>query len=87
MNEPKLFVSPLSQVLTADGIAVSVEIYRIEGADGWALELVDEQGNATVWEDLFPTDLAAWEEFETGVHEIGLRALLEADGDEPETLH
>lgn len=87
MTNPEIEVSPLSQAFTADGITVSVEIYKIEGNDGWVLELVDEHDNSTVWEDLFPTDQAAWEEFETGVREIGLPALLESDSGEAATLH
>lgn len=78
-NDPKIIKSPLSRKFTADGITVDVEIYRAEGSDQWTLELVDDEWTSTVWDDPFPTDQAAWEEFESGVQEIGLAALLEED--------
>ena len=85
-SEPKIIRSPLSRKFTSDGITIDVEIYRLEKSDGWALELVDEEWNSTTWEDLFPTDQAAWDEFERGVKEIGLAALLEGDEEVP-TVH
>lgn len=85
-SDPKIIKSPLSRKFTRDGITIDVEIYRLEGADGWVLELVDEDWNATAWEDLFPTDQAAWDEFERGLKEIGLAALLEGDEELP-TVH
>ena len=38
--------------------AVEIEIYE-DGKGGWLLEVVDEFGNSTVWDDSFPTDNAA----------------------------
>lgn len=84
--DPKIIKSPLCRKFTSDGITVDVEIYRLENSEGWALELVDSDWNSTTWEDLFPTDQAAWDEFERGVKEIGLLALLEGDEDAP-TIH
>jgi hypothetical protein len=84
-DDPKIIKSPLCRTFTADGITVSVEIYRLETSDGWSLELVDQDWNSTVWEELFATDQAAWEEFQRGIRELGLARLLE--GDKPTTLH
>lgn len=90
-RDPKIVRSALSCKFTADGMTIDVEIYQLEGAVGWVLELAEPDGSSTVWEELFPTDQAAWEEFEQGVREVGLTALLDADGDEdddgPPTLH
>ena len=36
---PDIIRSPLSQTFSHDGITVRVEIYKIEGTDGWTLEL------------------------------------------------
>lgn len=85
-DEPTIIVSPLSGEFTADGITVSVEIYRLETEEGWSLELVDAENNSTVWTDTFPTDKAAWDVFELGVKQHGLAQLLEEDHDEP-TVH
>lgn len=87
MADPKIIVSPLSRKFTEDGITVDVQIYKLSNRDGWALELVDGDNNSTVWEDLFPTDEAAWKEFETGVREVGLAELLQAEDGDGETLH
>lgn len=86
-QDPKLIISPLSCQYTEDGITIDVQIYKLEDGEGWTLELVDEENSSTVWEELFPTDEAAWQEFETGVTEIGLAALLQAEDGDDNTLH
>ncbi|MCG6116098.1 MAG: hypothetical protein MEQ84_12960 [Mesorhizobium sp.] len=88
-SDPKLVKSPLSQTFTSDGISVNVDIYRLDGAGGWTLELVDANWNSIVWDELFLTDEEAWQEFLTGVQEIGLARLLEPDDDDPPmaTIH
>ena len=55
-DEPELELSILSQELKSGGRTVSVEIYRLEGDEEWALEIVDEFNNSTVWDDTFPTE-------------------------------
>jgi hypothetical protein len=50
--------SPLSQRLSRDGTTVEIQIYD-DGKDGWLLEVVDEFGNSTVWDESFLTDDAA----------------------------
>nr|USU32938.1 hypothetical protein NG677_04345 [Methylobacterium sp. OTU13CASTA1] len=76
--------SPLSGLVTRDGVTVNVLIYRFLGTtDPWSLEVADQEGSSTVWTENFPTDHAA--------HEAFLRAL-EADGmgqflEPGETLH
>jgi hypothetical protein len=86
-DDPTIIMSPLSQRFTADGITVSVEIYRLETSEGWSLELVDEGGNSTVWEDVFPIDQAAWDVFKLGVQEYGLARLIQRDDNPPNTVH
>jgi hypothetical protein len=80
--DPKMIKSPLSRKFTSDGITVNVDIYRLDGAEGWTLELVDANWNSIVWDELFLTDEEAWQEFLTGVQEIGLARLLEPDDDD-----
>ena len=56
-DEP-IMHSPLSQSVTRDGKTVSIEIYD-DGEGGWLLEVIDEYGTSTVWDDSFATDQEA----------------------------
>lgn len=87
--DPKIIRSPLSRWFESDGVTVNVDIYRLEGSEGWTLELIDENWNSVLWDDLFATDQAALDEFLTGVQEIGLARLLDPDDDDPAimTIH
>lgn len=67
-----------------DDVTVEVLIYRFAGtADGWALEVGDQEGGSTVWEEKFSTDHAAHEAFFRAVDAGGLSQFLEPG----ETLH
>jgi hypothetical protein len=56
--------SPLCRSITRDGITVHVQIYRWAGSgDGWSLEVVDQDGGSTVWEETFLSDNEAYAEF------------------------
>tara|TARA_Y100000589_G_C26841471_1_gene502155 strand:- start:246 stop:518 length:273 start_codon:yes stop_codon:yes gene_type:complete len=68
-DEPKLELSDLSQEITSGERTVSVEIYRLEGDVEWALEIVDEFNNSTVWDDTFPTESAALTEAKKAILE------------------
>lgn len=74
-EEFELEQSPLCQKLTDNGKTVKVEIYRGGGSD-WILEVVDEFGNSTVWDDQFPTDAAALEEAKSTIRNEGIDALI-----------
>jgi hypothetical protein len=80
-------LSPLSQQFTEDQTSVDVMIYKIEGNDGWTLEVAIDEETSVTWTELFPTDQEAWDEFEGAVREVGLRRLIEADDGELATLH
>lgn len=54
--------SPLSQTVTRDGVTVEVCIYRGKGETGWLLEVVDQEGTSTIWDDPFDTDREALQE-------------------------
>lgn len=86
-DDPRIIRSPLSQEFTQDGITVHVEIYRLDDGDGWTLELIDEGGGSTVWEETFDSDAAAFAEFTEGLNELGLERLIEPDEDDTATLH
>ena len=57
-KEPELEISPLSQPLSSGGRTVKIEIYRLKN-EPWALEIEDEFGNSTVWDETFKTDHSA----------------------------
>ena len=75
-DEPKLELSPLSQEISSGGRTVNVEIYRLEGDTSWALEVVDEHNNSTVWDDTFETESAALTEAKKTILAEGVNSLV-----------
>jgi uncharacterized protein len=73
--ELNLVHSPLSQPVTRDGTAVEIEIYD-DGKGGWLLEVVDEFGNSTVWDDSFPSDSAALAEALNTIDTEGIASVI-----------
>lgn len=70
---PKM--SPLCRTIESQGRSVRVQIY--EGDPGkWLLEVVDEYGNSTVWEDQFDSDQAALEEAQHTIAQEGIGVLI-----------
>lgn len=80
-DEPNIIHSPLGRKVSKDDTTVEVLIYRGEDEDGWILEVVDEEDGSTVWNEPFPTDQAALDEFERIVAEQGIRTFLEDDAE------
>ena len=74
-GEFELETSPLSQELRDDGKTVDVQIYR-GGDSDWILEVVDEYGNSTVWDDQFSSDAEALEELKETIKEEGIESLI-----------
>jgi uncharacterized protein len=67
--------SPLCQSLTRDGKTIRIDIYD-DGNGGWLLEVVDEYGNSTVWDDAFADDQDALDEAFRAVDEDGIDSLI-----------
>jgi len=67
--------SQLSQRVVRGEIAVEIEIYE-DGKGGWLLEVVDEFGNSTVWDDAFPADSAALAEALNAIDAEGIVSLV-----------
>jgi len=58
-----------------DGTTVKLQIYRLKGGtEGWSLEVVDDNGGSTVWEELFATDEDARDEFYRTLDAEGIRS-------------
>jgi hypothetical protein len=71
-------ISPLSQHLSAGNKTVKIEICRGD-AGGWNLEIIDEFGTSTIWDDEFDTDAAALNEAKATIREEGIDSLICAD--------
>jgi hypothetical protein len=71
-------ISPLSQHLSAGNKTVEIEICRGD-AGGWNLEIIDEFGTSTIWDDEFDTDAAALNEAKATIREEGIDSLICAD--------
>jgi len=67
--------SPLAQSVTRDGKTVQVEIYE-DDEGGWLLEVVDEHGNSTVWNEPFLSDKDALDEALRTIAEEGIESLI-----------
>jgi len=76
VSDPKVIQSALSR----NGTEVRIYIYRLETTD-WSLEVVDETGTSTVWDDLFPTDQAALDEALKTIREEGIGTFLSGKTD------
>lgn len=59
-REPNLIISSASQRIVEDGVPFKIDIYKLEGGDGWTLEVVTEDGTSIVWDDLFGDDTTAF---------------------------
>ena len=68
--------SKLSQKVSRDGMTVEVLIYRGKDDSGWMLEVVDQEGGSTVWDDLFPTDEEALAEAMHTIETEGIACFL-----------
>jgi division protein CdvB (Snf7/Vps24/ESCRT-III family) len=68
-------ISALCQSVTRDGKTVQIEIFE-DGENGWLLEVVDEYGNSTVWDDPFDTEQEALDEAMNTLDEEGIDALI-----------
>lgn len=85
--DPAIIVSPLSQTVTRNAVTVQVNIFRIEDDGGWTLEVVNETGTSTVWEDPFDTDAAALEAFQHAAETEGMETFLDDDTEGWTTIH
>ena len=82
--------SPLTQTYSADGHSLRIQIYRSADSQ-WLLEVVDERGTSSVWDDLFETDKQALEEAIMAIESEGIGSFIskapnEAKAAEPDLL-
>lgn len=84
-EEHKLVLSLLCRRIRRKRSSVRVHIYRLEHESNWTLEVEDQGGGSTVWDDKFDTDEAALEEVMKVIETEGIETFL-VDQNKP-TLH
>jgi hypothetical protein len=72
-DENDLIFSDLGTTLEEDGYTLKINICKLPESD-WVLEVIDEKGNSTVWEDSFVTDEAALAEAIDAIRAEGFEA-------------
>ena len=77
--EPNLVISSASQRVVVESVPFKVDIYKLEGGEGWSLEVVTEDGTSIVWDDLFDDDRAAFEEALATIQKEGPFAFVRGD--------
>lgn len=82
--------SPLARMLSGDGHTLHIDIYRGADEPDWILEIEDETGTSTVFDERFATDQAALDaalaeiEVEGGIHRFCANAQAGAMASEAE---
>jgi uncharacterized protein len=69
--------SPLERTVTRDAITVGIRIYRGNEDPGWNLEIEDQNGGSTIWEDL-PSDQEALDLAMKTIDEEGIASFAES---------
>jgi len=75
MDDIKIEYSPLCSEVTREGITVDIQIYS-DGNFGWILEVEDEAGTSTLWDEPFFTDQAALDEAMRTIDEEGISTFI-----------
>ncbi|MDG1371168.1 MAG: hypothetical protein P8Q48_13180 [Paracoccaceae bacterium] len=61
MADPNLVLSGLSDDVTVDDVPFRIDVYRLEHDPTWTVEVIDEAGTSSVWDETFNTDQAAFD--------------------------
>lgn len=75
-DDDSIVYSPLRQTVTRDGVSVRVNIYRGREEARWVLDIVDERGGSTIWDDQFATDQQALDEALAAIESDGIESFL-----------
>jgi uncharacterized protein len=76
-DEYRITKSPLSRKISREGTSVEVLIYRGERDKGWILEVVNQLGGSTVWDDTFETEQDALNEVFQTIAAEGMASFLQ----------
>lgn len=87
-DEIELEYSKHNGKFTRDGVTLTIAIYRGKGDEGrWILEVENEAGGSTVWEETFSTENDAWDEFLATVQREGIEQFVFDDDTDMSVLH
>ena len=75
-DDLEIIHSPLAQTYSADGHTLHIDIYRGAAESQWILEVKDELGTSTVWDDPFETEKAALEAAFLAIEEEGIASFV-----------
>lgn len=78
-DEPILQISPLSQMISSGGKTVRVEIFKLDDEDEWSLEIEDEFGYSSAWDETFKTETAALTEAKKAILAEGISSFVEPE--------
>ena len=71
---------PLSEFIREidkDGYKVTIEVYKTDQkGGGWILEIVDDEGNSTVWDSQFPSSKEAMDAGIKAIDEEGIQSFI-----------
>jgi hypothetical protein len=73
----ELIDSPLSRSVEWDGVRLVVRIFRLASEPGWSLEVVNDLGTSTVWQEVFTTDRDADTAFRDALAHEGIEVFLD----------
>ena len=85
-THPELIVSTLSKRITDKSSHIDVQIYRLDDQQRWTLEIVDEYGGSTIWDEWFDTDQAALDKALRAVSAFGIGSFMHDNRSKP-TCH
>jgi hypothetical protein len=69
--------SPYCRKVKREGFTVEILIYRIVELDYlWILEVIDDEGASTVWDEQFETDEEAFQEVMNTIEEEGISTFI-----------
>jgi hypothetical protein len=74
-DEIEIVMSPLCRSFESQGQTVQIDIFG-DGDGGWLLEVIDQFGNSTVWDDSFSFDQAALDEALSTIDKEGIESLI-----------
>jgi uncharacterized protein len=75
LDDVEIEHSPLCRTVTEGDFSINILIYK-DGNYGWILEVEDEYGCSTLWDEPFFTDQAALDEAMKTIEEDGVSSFI-----------
>jgi len=78
-DDYELVYSPLCRRIRRNRTTIQVHIYRGKDDSNWILEVEDEKGGSTVWDEQFATDAAALDDVMSVIEKEGIETFIVED--------